>query len=65
MRKVKSNSNLTATKDVSSAVREMNGPITLENGVTYEGEWLDGLRDGQGKQVWPCGSYYEGDWKRG
>jgi len=31
----------------------------------YEGEWLDGLRDGEGKQEWPDGSRYEGQWHLG
>lgn len=36
--------------------------ITMQNGGSYEGEWLNGKRDGNGKYVWPDGSYYEGDW---
>jgi hypothetical protein len=34
----------------------------MQNGGSYEGEWLNGKRDGNGKYVWPDGSYYEGDW---
>ena len=36
----------------------------LENGVQYEGEWLKGtqIRQGQGIQIWPDGSLYEGYW---
>jgi len=33
-------------------------PITLDKGAIYEGEWLLGMRDGIGKQVWPDGSMY-------
>jgi len=29
----------------------------------YEGQWLGKARDGHGKQVWPDGSRYEGEWK--
>ena len=34
----------------------------MDNGGFYEGEWKNGLRDGQGKQTWPDKSYYEGEW---
>ena len=42
-------------------VREM---IILENQARYEGQWLRGqqVRQGQGKQIWPDGSMYEGYW---
>ena len=43
-----------------SGVREVRGPVTLESEAVYEGEWLNGLRDGMGKQKWPDGSLYEG-----
>ena len=29
-------------------MREKKGPEKLNNGATYEGEWRDGKRDGQG-----------------
>jgi len=29
--------------------REIRGPVTLDSGAVYEGEWLNGLRDGNGK----------------
>lgn len=37
--------------------------IELENGISYEGEWLNGLREGQGQQIWSDNSRYEGEWK--
>jgi hypothetical protein len=37
--------------------------IELDNGVSYEGEWLNGEREGQGEQIWADGSRYVGDWK--
>ncbi|CAD8093982.1 unnamed protein product [Paramecium sonneborni] len=37
--------------------------ILLKDGATYEGEWIDGKREGYGKQQWPDGSVYEGEWK--
>ena len=44
------------TKDV----RELRQPMHLDSGAVYEGEWLNGVRDGQGKQEWLDGSRYEG-----
>lgn len=37
--------------------------VELDNGITYEGEWLQGMRQGKGKQIWADGSEYEGEWK--
>lgn len=37
--------------------------IELENGITYEGAWLNGMRHGYGTQVWIDGSKYLGEWK--
>lgn len=37
--------------------------IELENGIIYEGEWLNGMRHGQGTQIWVDGSRYVGEWK--
>ena len=28
----------------------------------YEGEYVDGKKNGQGKYVWPDASYYQGTW---
>eukprot|EP00331_Platyophrya_macrostoma_P016829 CAMPEP_0176466106 /NCGR_PEP_ID=MMETSP0127-20121128/37690_1 /TAXON_ID=938130 /ORGANISM="Platyophrya macrostoma, Strain WH" /LENGTH=328 /DNA_ID=CAMNT_0017859201 /DNA_START=25 /DNA_END=1012 /DNA_ORIENTATION=- len=38
------------------------GPHELESGVIYEGQWKGTKRHGQGRQIWPDGSYYEGSW---
>jgi len=41
-------------------------PLTyLDNGATYEGEWLKGtdIREGQGKEVLKDGTIYIGDFK--
>jgi len=35
---------------------------TLDSGI-YEGYWLWGKRDGQGKMSWLDGSTFEGTWK--
>jgi hypothetical protein len=34
-----------------------------ENGNIYIGEWLNGKRDGRGRQTWKNGDVYEGEWK--
>jgi len=43
--------------------RVTRGPVTLKNGAIYTGNWLNGVRDGLGSQMWPDGSRYEGHWK--
>lgn len=40
--------------------RITRGPVTLKNGAVYTGQWLNGVRDGFGSQMWPDGSKYEG-----
>ena len=44
--------------------RETRPVQILENKAKYEGQWnsVTNQRDGQGKQVWPDGSVYEGFW---
>ena len=49
-------------EEVDEYGRVVKGPITLKNGATYTGQWLSGLRDGYGTQLWPDGSRYEGQW---
>jgi len=34
------------------------GPIQLENGTTYIGQFFNGMRNGRGKQVWDDFSLY-------
>ena len=34
--------------------------VELDNGITYEGEWKDGMREGIGTQIWADGSKYVG-----
>ena len=38
------------------------GPIQFQDGCTYRGQMLDGMRHGRGEQVWPDGSFYRGFW---
>jgi hypothetical protein len=38
------------------------GPIAMENGVRYIGQFHNGTRNGRGKQVWPDYTLYEGYW---
>ena len=47
-------------------VRVKRPPQTFpNNGATYEGEWMNGERDGYGIQQWADGSRYEGEWRNG
>lgn len=38
------------------------GPIKMENGAMYVGQFSNGMRNGKGKQVWPDFTLYEGYW---
>ena len=49
-----------ADEQVDEFGRVQKGPYTLRNGATYTGQWLEGMRDGNGVQLWPDGSRYEG-----
>ena len=42
------NNNTPAGKDQQN-VRIQKGPIQLESGALYQGEWMNGVRDGFGK----------------
>ncbi|OMJ76287.1 hypothetical protein SteCoe_24383 [Stentor coeruleus] len=45
-------------------VRLRRGPVEIENGAIYTGEWNnDNQRHGFGVQVWNDGSKYDGMWK--
>ncbi len=42
------------------------GTFVMEEAAgTYEGEWVDGVAEGQGTIVWDSGDHYEGEWKDG
>ena len=42
------------------------GVIKSPSGHTYEGELRNNFNPhGKGKQIWPCGAIYEGDWVNG
>ena len=36
-----------------------------QNGDSYEGDWVNGKRDGKGKMIYANGDAYEGDWVNG
>lgn len=44
---------------------EERGPIELDNGAVYHGQWnkQTGCREGKGTQIWKDGSKYSGTWK--
>ena len=46
-------------------IRVKKDPIQLDSGAVYDGEWMNGVRDGHGKQEWLDGSRYEGEWRDG
>lgn len=42
------------------------GTFVLDDDAgTYEGEWVDGVAEGQGTITWDNGSHYEGEWADG
>ena len=49
-----------ASDQVDAYGRVTKGSITMKNGATYTGQWLNNMRDGYGTQLWPDGSRYEG-----
>lgn len=38
--------------------------MNYQNGSKYEGEMLNGMRDGRGKFYYPNGGYYYGEWSQ-
>ena len=42
--------------------REKKVSFALIDGSTYNGEWLDGMRDGKGKHKMDSGLQYTGEW---
>ena len=36
------------------------GVYIYDDGGSYEGQWIDGVKDGQGKRTWADGSQFEG-----
>ena len=45
--------------------RERIAAVTIDSGQVYEGQWLNGLRDGSGTNEWPDGSRYAGQYIQG
>ena len=41
---------------VAPGTRYKQGPVTLNSGAIYTGEWENGMRNGYGSQEWPDGS---------
>ena len=41
------------------------GTLTLKDGTTYTGQYINGELNGQGVRTWPDGSTYTGDFKLG
>lgn len=53
-----------ADVDLGCQAREWRR-FRFSSGATYDGEWLEGRRDGSGKQCWPDGTEYVGQWYQG
>ena len=34
----------------------------MTDGSVYEGNWIDGVKDGTGKLYWKNGDIYDGNW---
>ena len=47
-------------KTEDNGKREKLPVYTFKSGATYEGEWMNGVRDGAGMHIWPDGAKYEG-----
>ena len=43
----------------------MESQLRNKLGISYEGEYKFGLKDGIGKFEWPDGRWYKGQWKNG
>ena len=41
------------------------GEIKYIDGAKYEGNFVNGKREGYGKYIWNSNKYYEGGWKKG
>ena len=46
-----------------SSVKRDKQTITYQDGSSYEGDTLEGMRDGFGKLIFRDGAYYEGNWR--
>lgn len=49
--------------DENNNGQAIQGPVQLEGGARYIGQFVSGVREGRGKQVWEDFSLYEGYWK--
>jgi len=46
-------------------IKESIGIYTYDNGVKYEGEFVNGKKNGKGTCTYPNGDKYIGMWKNG
>ena len=44
------------TEVYPDTARSKKGPYKFKTGAIYEGEWLNGKREGYGVQTWPDGA---------
>mmetsp|Transcript_15363 Transcript_15363/g.35955 ORF Transcript_15363/g.35955 Transcript_15363/m.35955 type:complete len:87 (-) Transcript_15363:81-341(-) len=38
---------------------------TVAGLMTYEGQYVNDLKHGYGRYMWPCGAIYDGQWRDG
>lgn len=48
--------------NVSENYPQGKGTFVDENNRRYEGDWVEGRREGSGRLTWSSGGYYEGEW---
>ena len=62
-------SNHLHTKSVFVFLQTLNciyiGSYLQAGGVLYEGDWVDDKQHGHGKETWPDGAVYEGQFANG
>lgn len=71
LRNVERTRNLTATmgstvRDVTSGIADIEEMVfgsSKSHRLLYEGQWVDGLREGEGTQYYKLGETYNGEWE--
>jgi len=45
--------------------RMVEGTMSYQDGSSYDGSWVNGMRDGHGRIVWSDNAFYDGSFKEG
>ena len=52
--------------EYKNSLRNGKGILYYKNGnIQYEGDYVNGKSEGNGKYIWEDGTYYIGEWKNG